>query len=167
MTHHDQPNPYADKRFIGYVTMVSPLLTKVHFPSSTLLKNFFHADEGLHALVARYIVIEGSNNGFLGKITEIALPEKERLDLTESKFDKEAFHPTGKIEILLCFDNYRLKAKKGLDQLPPVSAKVFLCSNDFLGLLLADFGKQKVVDQHTIPLATLTGDNDHDINVSS
>jgi hypothetical protein len=168
MTQNNQPaNPYADKRFIGYVTMVSPLLTKVHFPSSTLLKNFFHADEGLHALVGRYVVIEGAGNGFLGKITEISLPEKERLDLTESKFDKEAFHPTGKIEILLCFDNYILKSKKGLNQLPPVSAKVFLCSNDFLASLLADFGKQKDVDKHTIQLATLPGDNEHNVEVSS
>lgn len=159
-------NPYADSRFIGFVTMVSPLLTKVHFPSSILLKKFFQADESFHALTGRYVVIEGTGSGFLGKITEIALPEKERLELTESKFDKEAFHPTGKIEILLCFDNYKLIAKKGLDELPPVSAKVFLCSNIFLSSLLTDFGKKEDASQRTIPLATLPGDTDHKVNVS-
>ena len=159
-------NPYADNRFIGFVTMVSPLLTKVHFPSSILLKKFFQADESFHALTGRYVIIEGTGSGFLGKITEIALPEKERLDLTESKFDKEAFHPTGKIEILLCFDNYKLIAKKGLDDLPPVSAKVFLCSNIFLSSLLTDFGKKEDTFPKTIPLATLPGDSDHKVNVS-
>src|SRR5579872_3173786 len=109
-----QNNPYSDSRFIGYVTLVSPTVIKVHFPSSLLLKKFYRADEGLHALTGKYIIIEGSGSGFLGKIIEIGLPEKERLELTESKYEKEAFHPTGKSELLLCFDNYELKAKKGL-----------------------------------------------------
>lgn len=160
-------NPYSDSRFVGFVTMVSPLLTKVHFPSSVLLKKFYYADDGFHAITGKYIVIEGSGSGFLGKITEIALPEKERLELTESKFDKEVFHPTGKVEILLCFDNYKLKAKKGLDQFPPVSAKVYLCSDEFLGSLLTNFGTKENTKPSTIPLATLPNNESHKIDVSA
>jgi hypothetical protein len=160
-------NPYSDSRFIGFITMVSPLLTKVHFPSSILLKKFYNADDGFHAITGKYIIIEGSGSGFLGKITEIALPEKERLELTESKFDKEVFHPTGKVEILLCFDNYKLKAKKGLDQLPPVSAKVYLCTDNFLGTLLTDFGTKENTKPTTIPLATLPSNENHKIDVSA
>ncbi len=160
-------NPYSDNRFIGYVSMVSPLITKIHFPSSLLLKKFFFAEEGFHAIVGSYVVIEGAGTGFLAKITDIALPEKERLDLSESKFEKQDFHPTGKVEILLCFDNYELKAKKGLDQLPPVSAKVFLCSDDFLRKLLQDFGKKENIESTMIPLATLPHDLENDVNVSA
>jgi len=167
MENNSFVNPYTDNRFIGFVTMVSPLLTKVHFPSSVLLKKFYHGDEGFHALTGKYVIIEGSGNGFLGKIIEVSLPENERLELTESKFDTEAFHPTGKIEILLCFNNHDLKSQKGLNQLPPVSAKVFLCSNDFLGFLLTDFGINKKQSSLTIPLATLTGSSGHDINISA
>ncbi|MFV8359897.1 ATP-binding protein [Flavobacterium sp. LS1P3] len=103
----------------------------------------------------------------MGKITEIALPEKERFELTEAKFEKEVFHPTGKVEILLCFDNYKLKAKKGLDQLPPVSAKVYLCSDEFLGSLLTEFGVKDGLKPITIPLASLPDNENHKINVSS
>ena len=160
-------NPYSESRFIGFVTMVSPLQTRVHFPSSVLLKKFFNADNGYHAITGKYIIIEGTGYGFLGKIIEIALPEKERLELTESKFEKEVFHPTGKVEILLCFDNYKLQAKKGLDQLPPVSAKVYLCSDDFLGSLLTKFGVKEGVAPKTIPLASLPDNENHKIDVSS
>lgn len=160
-------DPYSESRFIGFVTMVSPLQTRVHFPSSILLKKFFNADDGYHAITGKYIVIEGTGCGFLGKITEIALPEKERLELTESKFEKDFFHPTGKVEILLCFDNYKLKAKKGLDQLPPVSAKVYLCSDTFLGSLLTQFGVKDGIVPKTLPLATLPDNENHKINVSS
>lgn len=159
--------PYSESRFIGFVSMVSPSQTKVHFPSSVLLKKFFNADKSYHAITGKYIVIEGTGVGFLGKITEISLPEKERLELTEAKFEKEIFHPTGKIEILLCFDNYKLKAKKGLDQLPPVSAKVFLCSDDFLGSLLTEFGVKDGSKPITIPLASLPDNENHKIDVSS
>src|SRR6186713_1340492 len=99
-------NPYSESRFLGFVSMVSPLHTNIHFPSSILLKKFFDGNSGYQAITGKYIIIEGTGCGFLGKITEIALPEKERLELTEAKFEKEAFHPTGKVEILLCFDNY-------------------------------------------------------------
>lgn len=160
-------NPYSESRFIGYVTMVSPLQTRVHFPSSVLLKKFFNGDNGYHAITGKYIIIEGTGCGFLGKIVEIGLPEKERLELTESKFEKEVFHPTGKVEILLCFDNYKLQAKKGLDQLPPISAKVYLCSDDFLGSLLTKFGVKDGVIPKTIPLASLPDNENHKIDVSS
>lgn len=160
-------NPYSESRFIGFVSMVSPLQTKIHFPSSVLLKKFFNADKSYHAITGKYIVIEGTGVGFLGKITEVALPEKERLELTEAKFEKEVFHPTGKVEILLCFDNYKLKAKKGLDQLPPVSAKVYICSDEFLGSLLTEFGVKDGLKPITIPLASLPDNENHKIEVSS
>lgn len=158
-------NPYSDSRFVGFVSLVAPYATNVHFPSSLLLKKFFSADQGYHALTGKYIIIEGTGSGFLGKITEIALPEKERLQFTETRYEKEEFHPIGKIEIMLCFDSYELKAKKGIEQLPPVGAKVFLCAEDFLGSLLTDFGKGGESDQ-LIPLAYIPGDGAHEINVS-
>ncbi|GGE58665.1 hypothetical protein EV200_103403 [Pedobacter psychrotolerans] len=164
-----QISPYSDNSFVGYVTLVSPSITNVHFPSSVLLKKFYKSDEGFHALTGKYVIIEGSGNGFLGKIIEIALPESERLSLTESRYDRESFHPTGKVEILLCFDNYHLKAKKGLDQLPPVGAKVYLCSNQFLGSLLTEFGNSGTNSSpdKLIQLANLPQDEEHIINVSA
>ncbi|QEE49159.1 ATP-binding protein [Flavobacterium alkalisoli] len=162
-----ESNPFSDGLFVGFVTSVSPTVTQVTFPSSLLLKKFYSADNSFHALTGEYVIIEGAGNGFLGKITEIALPENERLELTENKFEKQSFHPKGKIEILLCFDNYILKAKKGLNELPPVSAKVFLCSNEFLNFLMKDFGNKAKVSSVYIPLATLPRDTSHVINISS
>jgi len=172
MQKENKHNPYSDKRFIGFVTFVSPGVTKVHFPSSLLLKKFFDDSYSYQALTGSYVIVEGPDYGFLGKIIEVGLPEKERLDLTESKFEKQDFHPTGKIEILLCFNNYELKGKKGLDQLPTVSAKVFLCSNSFLGHLLADFGQKKKKQgeperDNLISLAHLPNDEQQQILVSA
>ena len=106
-------------------------------------------------------------SSFLGKIVEIALPEKERLQLTETKYEKEAFHPIGVVEILLCFDNYELKAEKGLEQLPPVGAKVYLCSNNFISSLLTAFGKKDGRNDKLVTLAHLPQDENYQVKVSA
>jgi len=103
-------NPFEHSYFIGYVNHVMAQYVKVHFPSSTLLQSFTFKGENLNGgLVGNFVVIEGEQYGFLGKILELSLPEKERLELSEKSFKNKDFHPTGKIEILLSFDLFELR----------------------------------------------------------
>jgi len=75
-------NPFNHNYFIGYVNHVSPQYIKVHFPSSVLLNKFiFSGEEFNGGLVGNFVTIEGENYGFIGKILELDLPEKERLAL--------------------------------------------------------------------------------------
>ncbi|MGJ1345498.1 hypothetical protein [Sphingobacterium spiritivorum] len=91
-------SPFNHSHFLGYINFVSPAFVKVHFPSSVLMKTFVHHAEVLRGgLVGNYIVIEGEDKGFLGKMLEISLPEKERLELSERTFSTKAFHPVGRI----------------------------------------------------------------------
>ncbi len=139
-------NPFDHNHFVGYVSFVSPGFVKVHFPSSILLKTFNYAGEQNYpGMVGSYVAIEGDNLGFLGKIIEMALPESERLELNESSFYREDFHPVGKIEILLGFDFFNRKIKKGINQLPTIGAKVFICS----GKTFADFFQQIGVNNNS------------------
>ena len=95
-------NPFEHNYFIGYVNHVSPQYIKVHFPSSTLLnRTIFSGEEFYGGLIGTYVTVEGEQFGFIGKITEIDLPEKERLSLSEKAFQSSDFHPTAKVQILL------------------------------------------------------------------
>jgi len=135
-------NPFEHDYFIGYVSQVLPQFVKVHFPSSVLLKSFIFKGEQFNGgLVGNYVVIEGLKFGFLGKMLELSLPEKERLELSEQSFQNNEFHPTGKIEILLSFDLFEpSKIDKGLNSLPAIGAKVFVCSSDFIKGYFKRFG---------------------------
>jgi len=125
----------------------------IHFPSSTLLKKFWHYHEELTGgVVGQYVVIEGENYGFLGRIQEIALPEKEQVFLGENSFYDSNFHPQGKLEILLSFDYYSDSIEKGLDRYPAVGSKVYLCSSELLKEL---FLKAKD-GEHEFDIAQLT-----------
>lgn len=135
-------NPFRHEYFLGYINQVLPQYVKVHFPSSVLLNGFTHYGKEFNGgLVGSFVVIEGSQNGFLGRITELLLPESERLSLSERAFQTSEFHPSGKIEILLSFDLYDpLTVKKGLTTYPNIGAKVFVSSGDLVQEYMSRFG---------------------------
>ncbi|PKA99662.1 hypothetical protein B0O79_3380 [Flavobacteriaceae bacterium MAR_2009_75] len=138
-------SPFNHTHFIGYINQVTPQFVKVHFPSSVLMKTFsFYGEQLKGGLVGNYVVIEGDQFGFLGKILELTLPEKERLELSEKSFNTKEFHPTGKIEILLSFELFDpSKIDKGLNSLPVIGAKVFICSSEFIKGYFKRFGVKK------------------------
>lgn len=125
--------PFDNEKFVGYISRVSPYFSTIHFPSSKLLKKFWHFHEELTGgIVGQYVVIEGENYGFLGRIQEISLPEKEQIFLGENSFYNSDFHPQGKLEILLSFSYFSVDIDKGLDRYPAVGSKVYLCSSELL-----------------------------------
>lgn len=167
----DNRNLFPDSHFVGYVSHVAPSFTKIHLPSSSLLKKFYYDNEALQAgLVGNYLLIEGEDYGFLAQVIEISLPEKERLDLTQSTFEQFSLHPTARVEILLCFNYYdkERKATKGLNQLPPVGSKVFICSTEILQSFLQDFGKntEENPNEPAFEIANLPDDENATIKLS-
>ncbi len=153
-------NPFNHSHFIGYVNQVLPQYVKVHFPSSVLMKSFtFYGEDLKGGLVGSYVVIEGEKYGFLGKILELSLPEKERLELSEKSFNTKDFHPIGKIEILLSFELFNpSKIDKGLNSLPMIGSKVFICSSEFIKGYFKNFGVKEgyIGTPPTIDLGHLT-----------
>lgn len=136
-------NPFNTNYFIGYVNHVSPQYIKVHFPSSTLLnKNIWSGEEFYGGLIGNFVTIEGENQGFIGKISELDLPEKERLSLSEKAFQSSDFHPTAKVEILLSFDYFNSSsALRSLNAFPNIGAKVYVCPSEFIQQYVMNFGK--------------------------
>lgn len=163
-------NPFNHSHFIGYINQVTPQFVKVHFPSSVLMKSFtFYGEELKGGLVGNYVVIEGEKYGFLGKILELSLPEKERLELSEKSFNTKEFHPTGKIEILLSFELFNpSKIDKGLNSLPMIGAKVFICSSEFIKGYFKNFGVKEDFkgDPPTINIGHLTYDKSTEVELS-
>lgn len=147
-------NPFKHEYFLGYINQVLPQFVKVHFPSSVLLNGFTHfGTEFNGGLVGNFVVIEGDKYGFLGRITELSLPESERLSLNEKAFQTSDFHPTGKIEILLSFDLYNpFDVKKGLTAYPNIGAKVFVSSGELVQQYMSRFGVRNGEEEKKPPI---------------
>lgn len=163
-------NPFDHNYFIGYVNRVTPQYVNVHFPSSLLLKTFTYKGESLNGgLVGNFVVIEGMQHGFLGKILELAIPEKERFELSEKSLSNKDFHPIGKVEILLSFDLFEPEQiKRGLNSLPIIGAKVFICSSEFIKIYFRGFGikLEEAEAAPVIDIGSLTYDQSTKIDIS-
>lgn len=161
-------NPFRHEYFIGYINQVLPQYVKVHFPSSVLLNGFTHFGKEFNGgLVGSFIVIEGDKYGFLGRITELSLPEKERLSLSEKAFQTSDFHPSGKIEILLSFDLYDpLTVKKGLTAYPNIGAKVFVSSGELVQEYMARFGVKEGENSVALELGHLVSNPEIKVKVN-
>jgi hypothetical protein len=59
---------------------------------------------------------------------KLSLPEKERMSLSESSYKNKELHPVGIVEILFSFDLLSFKARKSIQDYPPISCKVYVCS---------------------------------------
>src|SRR5690606_11042492 len=162
-------NPFRHEYFLGYINQVLPQFVKVHFPSSVLLNGFTHYGQEFNGgLVGNFVVIEGEKYGFLGRITELSLPESERLSLNEKAFQTSDFHPTGKIEILLSFDLYDpFTVKKGLTAYPNIGAKVFVSSGELVQEYMSRFGAKKgEVVKEPMQLGNLVSSPDTKVKVN-
>lgn len=162
-----EKSPFDNNYFIGYISYVSPQFVKVHFPSSTLLnKTIFSGEEFNGGLVGNFVTIEAENFGFIGKISEIDLPERERLALSEKSFQNSDFHPTAKIEVLLSFDYFDGQAQHTLNAFPNIGAKVFVCPSDFIQKYVMKFGQKENLEVPYIHLGHLTSNLDTEVCVS-
>ncbi len=161
-------NPFKHEYFLGYINQVLPQFVKIHFPSSVLLNGFTHFGKEFNGgLVGSFVVIEGDKFGFLGRITELSLPESERLALNEKAFQTNDFHPTGKIEILLSFDLYDpFNVKKGLTSYPNIGAKVFVSSGELVQEYMSRFGLRSGETSNTIKLGNLVSNPETSVSVN-
>lgn len=161
-------NPFKHEYFLGYINQVLPQFVKVHFPSSVLLNGFTHYGQEFNGgLVGNFVIIEGDKYGFLGRITELSLPESERLSLNERAFQTNDFHPTGKIEILLSFDLYNpFVVKRGLTSYPNIGAKVFVSSGDLVQEYMSRFGVREGENSHPVKLGHLVSNPETAVKVN-
>lgn len=161
-------NPFKHEYFLGYINQVFPQFVRIHFPSSVLLNGFTHFGKEFNGgLVGSFVVIEGDKNGFLGRITELSLPESERLALNEKAFQTNDFHPTGKIEILLSFDLYDpFDVKKGLTSYPNIGAKVFVSSGELVQEYMSRFGVRNGEVANTTEIGNLVSSPDTKVKIN-
>lgn len=163
--------PFDQHKFLGYVSEVTPGFVKMQLPSALHLGGFYHGGEIYRGgNVGSFVVIEGNQYGFLGRLYELALAQNERTEITEQNLQQreESFHPVAKIEILALFSVYEPeKIVKTVSRYPEIGAKVFSCSNEQIGKYISLFGikEGQVDDTPFVPLGRLTS-NDEICSVS-
>ena len=139
--------PFDHNKFLGYVAEVTPAFVKMQLPSSHLLHSFYYEGQIFEGgLVGSFVVVEGQDYGFLGRIVEVGLPQGEKIEITENKLQEQntAFHPISKIETLGMFNVYEPeKIEKTVTCYPKIGAKVYACSDEQIGAYIKKIGFKK------------------------
>lgn len=154
--------PFDHHKFLGYVAEVTPGYIRVQMPSALHLTSFYHQGEVYTGgNVGCFVVVEGPEYGFLGRLFELTLTQVERQAITEQNLQQseQTFHPVAKVELLALFSVYAPeKIVKTVSRYPAIGAKVFSCSNDQIGHYISTFGLQDINIGHTpfVPLGKLT-----------
>lgn len=157
-------NPFDHNKFVGYICEVTPQYVRLQVPSAKLLHTFYFDGEiFLGGSVGSFVVIEGQEYGFLGRVFELNLPQGERTEITNRCINEEAtlFHPIAKIELLALFDIYKpATIIKTVSRYPSVGSKVFSCSDEQIGAYISAFGvKPDDKDVPFAPFGKLTSNN--------
>lgn len=139
--------PFDHNKFVGYVCEVTPQYVRLQIPSAKLLRTFYFNGEIFSGgSVGSFVVIEGQEYGFLGRVFELNLPQGERTEITDKSINEEEtqFHPIAKIELLALFDIYKPETiTKTVSRYPSVGSKAFSCSDEQIGAYISAFGVKK------------------------
>lgn len=159
---------FAQELFIGFVSKVNAEGVNIHVPSSERISKFLHVGNEFHGgLINTYMVIEGEECGFIGRVISTEIPEKERLEISEKAITTRSLHPLIKLEIQTLFDYYDFKFMKSISDFPNVGAKVYHARKEVIDA----FVKQLDVSydegrKRTHEFATLLNDDAVGIDVS-
>ena len=154
--------PFDYHKFLGYVAEVTPGYIRVQMPSALHLTSFYHQGEVYNGgNVGNFVVVEGTEFGFLGRLFELTLTQVERQAITEQNLQQseQIFHPVAKVELLALFSVYAPeKIIKTVSRYPSIGAKVFSCSNEQIGHYIETFGikTENIKGAPFVPLGRLT-----------
>ncbi|MBR5081744.1 MAG: ATP-binding protein [Bacteroidales bacterium] len=157
--------PFDHHKFLGYVAEVTPGYIRVQMPSALHLTSFYHQGEVYNGgNVGGFVVVEGPEFGFLGRLFELTLTQVERQAITEQNLQQseQTFHPVAKVELLALFSVYTPeKIIKTVSRYPAIGAKVFSCSNEQIGHYIETFGvkEETISGAPFVPLGKLTSNS--------
>lgn len=119
--------PFDPSRYIGTVCQVDPNTVRVNLPHAACAITNHHAGYSIAAgQVGEFVLIESEEHAIVGRITEVRLPERERLTIEPTaKDNNEDANPVGLVQLLTSIELSSGKTIKGIPTHPRISQHVF------------------------------------------
>lgn len=148
--------PFENARYLGTVSRVSPLGVQVNLPFATEAAPAQYAGNRVtRGQVGEFVVIETFTSvAIIGRITEIRLPERDRLSVEPEREEGDAqANPIGVIRLLGSVDLQSVQSSRGISDVPRIGDYVYLAHPDFIRLAIVAAKASK----DTITLGYLSG----------
>lgn len=132
-------HPFENARYLGTVSRVSPLGVQVNLPFATEAAPAQYAGNRVtRGQVGEFVVIETfASVAIIGRITEIRLPERDRLSVEPERDEGEGqANPIGVIRLLGSVDLEAVRSSRGISDVPRIGDYVYLAHPDFIRLAI-------------------------------
>ena len=120
--------PYAfdSERLVGSLSEIGPTTATINLRKDAASEGkWLHGHRFHGGRVGEFIVIECGEAGIFGRITEVRLPERERLAVEESSKRKPDVHPIATAQLLTTFYVSRAEVVGGIAAYPNLGSRVF------------------------------------------
>lgn len=119
-------SPFDPSRYIGSVSYVSPDAAKINLPHAASVASRQYAGYPvIGGQVGEFVFIESEDYAVLGRITEVRLPDNERLKAEPTVGKAPEAHPIGFVQLLTTLDLSTGKVVSGIPQHPRIGQHVF------------------------------------------
>lgn len=148
------PSLVDSLRYVGTITAVTASSAQANLPHATARPETRSMARGA---VGDFVFVDCESVKLLGRITEVKLPDAERLTVEPAMGASPEPHPIGRIQLLASVDQRKRKLVRGLRAHPRVGDSVYLAQPDVFGELASNALAKD--DQITIDLGTLSMGN--------
>ncbi len=119
-------NPFDSNLEIGSIYHIKAAMVDVNLPVAGQMNKKFYCGHSIgNGEINEFVFIECGVNAIFGRIVELRLPERERLDI-ETEFNKtKTVHPVASVQLLATVDTAKSEVTVGFTQHPRLGAKVY------------------------------------------
>jgi uncharacterized protein len=146
--------PFDPERRIGTVTQVLPDAVFVNLDAVTQRTGRLLSGKPLRGgQVGDFVVLDCDSHALLGRILEVKLPEKERLDIEQQLGHTPDPHPVAKLHLLGALRTGTDKVISGIPNYPALGASVFAASTDLVSHFASSFSPNDADGTQPVTLA--------------
>lgn len=152
--------PFETKRYLGSVTQIDPASVRLNLPHAYAAASTSYSGHRIgRGEVGEFVLIEGETHAILGRLTQVRLPEGERLTVEPSREGgKIPVNPVGTVQLLLSIDLSSGKIIRGIPEHPRIGQYAYTAHPDLVRYSIEDRrgDHERDVDLAHVPLSPTT-----------
>lgn len=152
--------PFESGRYVGTVIHVEPAHVRVNLPYGTGPVSASYSGHRIgKGEVGEFVLIEGESHAVLGRITQVRLPEGERLTVEPTRPGAKAgSNPVGIVQLLLSIELATGKTIRGVPKHPRIGQYAYAAHPDLIkhAIEVKSESNAKFVDLAHVPNAQTT-----------
>jgi DNA helicase HerA-like ATPase len=118
--------PFEPERYMGTVVEIGPKRARINLPLAADIEGeLLHGDRPGGGDVGEFVALEAGDTAVLARLTEVRLPERDRLSVEPRVGSEPSIHPLGSLQLLTSVPLDGSEVERGVTRFPQIGARAF------------------------------------------